>query len=433
MRLLPHRLLLGTTLLALATAAPLVAQRALVLSQLSTHAQLYEVDLQTAQVTPLARFPGDTDRALTLVHDFASDDVIVALARGKSTTVFTRLSYAGAQLVRSRPLGSVTGIATDMILADRSAIYASVEGPDGLVRCERVGPQPKLTVPARAPLAMFGYGPTMGYVWLLEGQRGTMTPQLRQVILPGGQTQYQPAPWKAMSSRITGMVELPTGAIRFLLTDDQGQLLLSTGFGDPVVLQMNPKLPAGGTVALRSYGAFNSYALGGQAHPYIHSVTGYSSPGTWTRVAGPISGDPVDFVLLPPLQPQLETISYGCRRGRAVPFELSASGAPKLGSPSFVLLGDRSATPQQLGLLTMGLLGPQEIALPLPGGCTLLSTLDLILPASGDAQGRYALPFPIPNDPSLSNLRLPMQWLVPSLTPALEIEVSSAAWMRIAP
>jgi hypothetical protein len=150
MRLLPHRLLLGTTLLALATAAPLVAQRALVLSQLSTHAQLYEVDLQTAQVTPLARFPGDTDRALTLVHDFASDDVIVALARGKSTTVFTRLSYAGAQLVRSRPLGSVTGIATDMILADRSAIYASVEGPDGLVRCERVGPQPKLTVPARA-------------------------------------------------------------------------------------------------------------------------------------------------------------------------------------------------------------------------------------------------------------------------------------------
>jgi hypothetical protein len=179
----------------------------------------------------------------------------------------------------------------------------------------------------------------MGYVWLLEGQRGTMTPQLRQVILPGGQTQYQPAPWKAMSSRITGMVELPTGAIRFLLTDDQGQLLLSTGFGDPVVLQMNPKLPAGGTVALRSYGAFNSYALGGQAHPYIHSVTGYSSPGTWTRVAGPISGDPVDFVLLPPLQPQLETISYGCRRGRAVPFELSASGAPKLGSPSFVYSG----------------------------------------------------------------------------------------------
>ena len=418
----------------LCAAASLPAQasgsRAIVLSQVPGRAQLYDVDLATAKLTPLARFPGDTDRPLRIDRDPASGDYFVALARGKSTTQFVRLSYAGTQLVRSHDLGGITGICASLVVTDRGALFAGVEGPDGIVRTERLGTKPAMLASARSPVAMSGYGVVIPYVWVVEGARGTLPTQVRQLRFPLGNTQQGPYGWPKLTTRITGMVELPTGAIRFLLTDDQGRLLVSTGFGEPQAITMTPALPAGGTVALRSFRGLTVYSVGGQAHPYLESATGYGSTGTWTRVAGPIPGSPVDFVLVPPSAPGVVPMGHGCQKGARTAFELTGSGTPRLGAANFALRGANSGHPNAPGLLAFG---ARELALPLPGACSLQTSLDIVLVQLSDTNGHFTQPLPIPNDSRLSGLSLPMQWLVPVFSQGFRVDVSGGAWMQITP
>ena len=422
------RLLLPSLALFCATAstsAQVTSPRAVVLSQVSGRAQLYEVDLATAKLTPLARFPGDTDRPLRIDRDPASGDLFVALAKGKSTTQFVRLSYSGTALVRSHDLGGITGICASLVVSDRGALFAGVEGPDGIVRTERLGTKPAMLASARSPVAMSGYGTIIPYAWVVESARGSLPTQVRQLRFPLGNTQQGPYSWPKLTTRITGMVELPTGAIRFLLTDDQGRLLVSTGLGEPQAITMTPALPAGGTVALRSFGGLTVYSVGSQAHPYLESSTGYGSTGSWTRVAGPIPGSPVDFVLVSPPAPEVVPMGHGCQKGARTAFELTGSGAPRLGSANFALRGANSGHPNAPGLLAFG---ARELALPLPGGCSLQTRLDIVLVQLSDANGHFTQPLPIPSDTRLSGLSLPMQWLVPVLSQGFRVDVSGGAW-----
>lgn len=407
------------------------ATRATVLSQVGSTARLYDVDLVTSKVTALDRFGGDDDRALALVVDEATGDYFVALARGKSTTRFVRLAYAGTRLQRQHELGSILGICSAMVAADRGKIFASVSGPDGIVRSLRLGTQPTVTGQAQRPVAMFSFGHASPSAWIAEEQSGSTPKGIRLVDLTTGQTQVGPYAWKNFAPTITGIAELVTAVPRHFVIDAQGGFSLSVNFQDPQSVGVTPALPPGGARALRmELGSLTAFVLGGSAHPYLKSVQGYWPPLAWTTHAGPLPGDPVDFDLHPLPGPRLAVYGYGCRQGATSVFEARSQGVPRIGNAQFALQGTQSGVPNAPVLLA---LGAQELFVPLPGNCPLRVSLDVLVPTMTDATGSAHVPLPIPNDAGLAGIVLPLQWLLPQLSGPFVVDVSSAGVMHVAP
>jgi len=95
---------------------------------------------------------------------------------------------------------------------------------------------------------------------------------------------------------------------------------------------------------------------------------------------------------------------------------------PTLGSTGTVDIGKvfqvtvANGKPTTPALMVLGFSTKQWLSFPLPfdvgGGCSLLVSLDTILPAALDANGAAMLPIAVPNDPNLRGQSLNFQWLV---------------------
>ncbi len=183
-----------------------------------------------------------------------------------------------------------------------------------------------------------------------------------------------------------------------MLSDELGNVTLSTGFQDPTPIAGVPSRGPGTSVALRAENAFEMLVLGGSSHPWIDSFVAFGAPApTWTPRAGPFPGDPIDFCLMPAAS--AESLAFGapCGAGSAA---LEASAAPALGTPNFELRASGFAAQSPL-FFVLGTSETSYLGLDLPlellPGCSLYVGWEVVLPAATGTLGDARFPFAIPN------------------------------------
>jgi hypothetical protein len=282
--------------------------------------------------------------------------------------------------------------------------------------------------------ALSGYGFSAPYAWIAESGTPSprLDPQVRLLDLQSGQTVSGPHVFSGFTPSLTGIGELVTALVRVIVTDDQGRISLSVNWATPVPLQVSPVLPAGGTRALRIVG-YQSFVLGGQASPYIRSITGWNGPFTWTTHAGPLPGDPVDFEI--GQSGQANVVVFGQPCGALPPSLHVPGGMPKLGNAQFALASE-THLPNVPAILVLGAsdltIGAIPLPVPMPGGCPLRVSPDVLAAKLTDSRGSVVWPLPIPSATSLSGLVFFGQCVVPLPAPS-GFAASPAAAMHVWP
>ncbi|MBK8975231.1 MAG: hypothetical protein IPM29_04855 [Planctomycetes bacterium] len=418
-------------LLAGATPAQIPAGHVVVVSDhpgQTPRARLYDVDPATGVIVALPGFPLDGERPLAVAVDPVNGDVAVAVASsaGLGSSAY-RLRYRGGALVGYR--GLVAGSATIRELAfaargDLVAGFESLAGTGGfLSRVDRGsgqggplwngGPVRALEVPSLSSYAILVDEPATG-------------PELAVLDLDTGQPTFPVARIQGLAgARVTGVHDLPTGAIRQVLTDDLGRVHLFEFLAQLRTLSVMPPLPAGATVAMHGEG-LDAIVLGGRAHPYLIRMQVFgATSGTWQTLAGPLPGDPVDFAHAPLSGARVVPFASSCGGGVA-----TWSGAPTIGSATFAI-GVGGGPPRAAAVLALGLddlqLGMLPLPAPMPGGCPLLVSAEATLPTTLDAAGAASLTVPVPALPALNGARAFAQWV--SLSGPLAGSDGLAVWI----
>ncbi len=386
-------------------------------------AQLVDVDVATGATRALPRFPFDDRAPEAVAIDPVNGDVVVALADpiGGGASVL-RATFANGAFRRGRVIATVSAPVRDLAFGDAGDLVVAASG---LLRTPRNGgaahPIPGVgTVRALEAFALSGYG--------LAVEDTAAGPALSPLDLVSGMVSSGPHAIQGLGGAVvTGVHDLPTGAIRQVLTDDQGRVHLFEFLAQLRTLALTPPLPAGGTVAMRGDG-LDVLALGGRAHPYLVRVVVFGTgAGSWQTLAGPLPGDPVDFAIAPPLAAEVLPFGRSCGGGNA-----TWTGAPTIGNAAFALgvQGGPAASPVVLALgLDEQQLGALPLPWPVPGGCELLASAETVMPAMLDASGAASIGAPIPTSPSLTGARAFAQWF--ALPGALV--ASDALAVRIAP
>jgi hypothetical protein len=431
----PRAAVLVAALLATAAAGrPQVAPgHALVATHLpgAPATRLFDVDLGSGAQSPLGAFPADARAPLAVAIDRVNGDVILAVDLGGAARI-VRLALAGRTVAAERVLADVPGRVTDVSLA--GDVFALVGGAqDRIVRVPRNGGAAATVLSLPRPAAL---GPLFGaHAWIAEsGDPGPppADPGARLVDLATGQVASGPHTFTGAGPlRLTGIADIVTAVPRLFLTDGSGQPSLSVLFGTPQRLQITPVLPPGATEALVMRNLFEAIVLGGAAHPFLKSVQVFPTPATWTILAGPLPGDPVDFDLAPPPGARVEPFGAPCGRG-VTPGAFTDGGAPALGNPAFVvaLSGGIPTAPAFLALgYSERSASGTPLPIPLPGGCPLLVAPHFVFPGTTDVRGAARQPLPIPNDPSLAGASAFAQWVQPAT--ATTFATSSAVAIHV--
>ncbi|MFQ5506392.1 MAG: hypothetical protein ACE5F1_16605 [Planctomycetota bacterium] len=412
-------------LLSLGLSLPLPAQtsssRALVATRRTSQplTRLLDVDLTTGKVSLLGRFSNDKFPPLALTLDDVNRDSILAVQTGALSRVL-RLSLQGTRITGEKTLADVKGKISSIRIADRGAVFASVEGAaGGVFRIERNGSTPAVVASLPRISALTPQGGFYSKVaWLAESGSKTpvVNPGFRLFDLNTGRTVNGPHVFQWPTQGLTGIAELATALIRHYLTDDSGQLLLSVMLAKPSVMPLTPKLPAGGTRALRVGLQQEAIVLGGASHPYLESAGWSSFPGKWKTLAGPLPGDPVDFELVPRGGAGLIVFERSCARTPPRPPGMGSSGFPRLGNQSFELHA-RSGSLSAPIVLLLGISDKSfltlPLPLPLPGGCKLHVSAEISLPTATNGSGFARMPLPVPSQSIFARRILFAQWLEP--------------------
>lgn len=429
-----QRLSITLGLLASALSGQIPPGHAVVASCLSAGGTgLFSVDLVSGASAPLGTFPSAGLAPLAIRLDPVQGNLLLAVEIPGGSRLL-RLGLAGAIVVRESALADLPGRVTALAFAGAGEIVAATGGAGGsLYTVQRMGGPPRTlaALPRASALHTHGLGAT--HAWVAQsGAAGPpiLFPQGGFVDLSTGAITTGPHAYTGHTPLgLTGVVDLPTGVPRQVYSQEDGSLALSTAFGLPQVL--TPPLPAGATQALRLGSNLDLVALGGQAHPYLKAIQGYS-PQAWSLLAGPLPGDPVDFDLAGPAGPGVVAFGQGCGGGPVLYGGLNG-GPPRPGNPSFQLEA-AGARPSQALLLALGLRDHAWHGLPLPwtlpGGCPLLVSVELPLIALSGPSGAATLPLPVPADPALNGAVLFAQWLQPW---GAGLETSNGAAIQVRP
>ena len=393
----PHRCLA----VAFALALGLSAQHVLVASRGTAPATvLLDVDLANGSFVTLGRFISDTVPPRAVAVDPVNRDAIVALDFGLTTRIVRVHRHRGA-VVGQRVLGDVFGPVTRLAFGNSEFLFATVAGTaGGLFRIPRNGGTPVLvaTLPDATALLPWGHHSTQAVI----GQSGSpgFDPRIRIVDLVTCQDVSGPHSFPNYTPLgITGIADLPTALIRYVLGHDDGTVALSVNFATPTAIPLTPTLPAGGTRSLRGTG-LDVLALGGASHPFLTSFTAFPPSAAWTMRSNALPGDPVDFDFDPGPGPDVVSFGLPCSM-----LSLNGTGEPRLGNASFGL-SLAAGVVQQPALLVLGvsdqMFAPLPLPVPLPfSTCPLRVSAELAVSRTTDSLGRASWPLPVPNDPSL--------------------------------
>jgi hypothetical protein len=364
--------------------------------------RVLRADLQLGTSIDLGRFASDTLPVEAIAWDPVARDIVLAL-REATATRLVRLEWNGSAITGERAISRLLDPVTSLSVAWRGDLYLTTAR--GIYRTPRNGGAVFPVLPQRAAsslVAEFG----ASYALLANGRESASgtEPGFCWVDLQNGTITSGPFVFPSFAGNtITGLADLPTGAPREVLSDELGNLTLSTGFQDPTPIPGVPSRGIGTSVALRAENAFEMLVLGGSARPYLDSFVAFGSPSTsWTQRAGPFPGEPIDFCLVPAAQAEALAFGAACGPGFAA---LEAPTAPVLGTPSFELRasGFDGQTPLlfALGTSEQSFAG---IALPLEllPGCSLYVGLDVVIPATSGTLGDASLFFALPSAPWLA-------------------------------
>lgn len=378
---------------------------------------LLDVDLNTGGVQPLGRFPSDHLPPLAVAIDDLDRELLLVVDAG-ATSRLLRLHLAGSTIAGERVLGDVVGRLTQVAVEAGGDYLMAVTGASGgLVRMPRWGGPPAPVLASAWTTALSDTRQTLAYAAI--AQSGADGPPVRDaqvgvLVLPSGAYTIGPTMLTGYRPRtITGIVDLPTGLVRHALAHDDGTIsLFELGIGTRP-LGVTPVLPPGATIAMKDGpNAYDPIVLGNAAHPFLKTFSAFGAPAVWRTLAGPFPGDPVDFDLAPDRGARAEAFGRAC--GKPVPMQVSWSGLPQLGNPSFQLSLSRAVP-----LLPAGLVlgasdqrhGTIPLPVPLPGACALFVSVDLAFTTSADASGNVMQPLPIPADPALNGLLVFGEWV----------------------
>lgn len=378
---------------------------------------LLDVDLSTGGVQPLGRFPSDHLPPLAVAVDDLDRELLLVVDTG-ATSRLLRLHLAGSTIAGERVLGDVAGRVTQVAVESGGDCLLAVTGASGgLVRLPRWGGPPAPVLAAAWTTALSDTRQTLAHAAI--AQAGADGPPVRDaqvgvLVLPSSAYTIGPTVLTGYRPRaITGIVDLPTGLVRHALAHDDGTIsLFELGIGTRP-LGVTPVLPAGATIAMKDGpNAYDPIVLGNAAHPFLKTFSAFGAPAVWRTLAGPFPGDPVDFDLAPAGGARAEPFARAC--GTLVPLQVSWSGPPRLGGPTFQLSLSR-AVPQLPAGLVLGASdqrhGATPLPVPLPGGCSLFVSVDLAFTTTADAGGNATQPLPIPADPVLNGLLLYGEWV----------------------
>lgn len=411
------RLLMPALLAAACTSAiPLRAQpgagRVVVISDVggATPSGLFEVDAAAGTISPLGSFAYALFEPLAIANDAINRNLVVAV-RDVNQSRIVRLGFQGAAVVDEREIAVLPGEVTDLDFDTGGDLIASVDGPmGGLWRLPRAG-APAVQVVSLPYTTAFdvpypGFGVTVQSFPIGD-------PTLSTIDLGAGVATPYVVPGLA-GLRITGVQDMPTGAIRHGLSDDQGGL---HRFEFLSVVNPWVTLPTGGSneLELDFTGNAGYFVLGGAGSPFLRTVPIFGT--TSTTLAGPIPGDPKDMATtmsassaLWPFGPAscgagAGTIQWaGSWPGLGVTTDITlVNGLP--GAPAILAIGSSDFS-----------WGGLPLPLSLPGGCSLLVSPDQTLPTTTDAAGDASFTFVVPNDPALSGLIMFGQWGQPTPT-----------------
>lgn len=383
----------------------------------SAGSALLEVDTATGTTVPLGSFAAASFPPLALTWDPVNGDLIVAVLEPTMSRI-VRLTFQGTAVLTERSLATLNAPVTDLAIEAGGAIIASTDGPTGGVwRIPRNGGVPVQIASLPFTTAMdVPYGIQAIAVQSLP----TGDPILSFVPLGmGGVLSFSVTGLAGL--RITGVVDFPTGAIRQGLSDDQGGLHRFE-FLNTVTPWIMPPLPVGATNELALdpiSGAF--IAVGGAASPFIRSLPIFGS--TAATVAGPLTGDPIDMTVTGPAGARYTRFGPSCSGG-----SITWASFPSLGAS--IVIGLQGGFASSPSVLAFGLSDQAwsgfGLALPLsiPGGCSVLVSVDNTLNTTSDATGAAQFGFTIPNDPTLSGTVVFGQW--GQITPAGVWQTSAA-------
>lgn len=364
--------------------------------------RVLRADLQLGAPLDLGRFASDSLPVEAIAWDPIAREIVLAL-REATATRLVRLEWNGSAITAERLVGRMLDPVTSLSIAWRGDLYLTTAR--GVHRMPRRGGAVTPLVARRAASALLA-DPLSSYALLANGREtasGTQ-PGYCWVDLQSGTITSGPFEFPNFAGNtITGIADLPTGASREVLSDELGNLTLSTGFQDPTPIAGVPSRGPGTSVALRAENAFEMLVLGGRAQPWIDGFVAFGAPApSWTPRAGPFPGDPIDFCLVPPASAESLAFGVPCGPGSAA---LDASAAPALGTPSFELRASGFAAQAPL-LLALGTSERQHLGFDLPlellPGCSIHVGWDVVLSAATGTLGDARFPLAIPNAPWLA-------------------------------
>lgn len=370
---------------------------------------LFDADLATGAIQPLARFSLDRFPPLAVAVDGVNRDVVVALQTPIGTSVLVRLRVRGTAIIQEQSLGDVPGIVQalaqaldgDWVSTTTTGIYATA----------RNGSVPRTIAFHTNATAIETFGMASAQAVIAQSGTTTSDPQVRWIDLTSGRTIA--GPWVYVGHTppgITGVADLPTGASRQVLSQTDGTIAMSVNFANPTTLPLTPALPPGATTAMHVRG-IEGTVLGDSAHPFLKSFQALG--GTqWTILAGPIPGDPVDFAFRP--EPVAATVPFARACASMQLGERSGGGPPRLGSTTFglELTHGLSSAPAFLLLGASDVrFGALRLPATLPGGCQALASAEVVLATMTSGFGDAALTIGVPNQSSLLGGIAYCQWM----------------------
>lgn len=369
--------------------------------------QLLDVDLVTGGVTPFGPFPSDGLPPLAVAVDPVNRDLLVALDAGGSTRLL-RLTRQGHAILSERLLAQLNGRVSGLALARSGSIELTIDGPAGaVVEVPRNGGSARII--ASLPHASAVHVPDFAFAFGWVVQSGTagppsMDPELAMLDFDTGSVLFGPGTLSGVPLGITGVVDLPTGLPRAVVSTDAGTLWVVSPMVPSTPQLITPQLPPGATVALESPSYFEVVALGGSAHPFLKTTTVFSGAAAWQILAGPFPGDPVDFALT---TRAANVVTFGESCPGPLPYlGQGVGGAPQLGNTAFGLAF--SGQPSSPVVFVLGSSDQHYLTLPLPaplpvaGGCVLHTAHEVAMAGLTDSSGRTVLSLPIPGQLSLA-------------------------------
>ncbi|HLU37825.1 MAG TPA: hypothetical protein VK081_00475 [Planctomycetota bacterium] len=387
---------------------------------------LFDVDLASGSIAPIGRFPLDHLPPLAVEIDAVNRDVIVALADPTGASTLARLRLVGTTVAQTTVLGPVPGIVTSLAQAWNGRLVTTTAA--GVFVTERNGGAAVQVAALPFASALEPYSIHGTQVLVVQSGAPGFDPRLRWIDLATGQTIGGPYVFAGHRPLgLTGVGDLPTGLSRQILSQDDGTVALSVNFTNPVPLALQPSLPPGATVAMRMRG-FDGVALGGAAHPYLKSFA-WPSGTQWTMLAGPLPGDPVDFAFRPAAAAKVVRFADPCDSMFLDPDP--AGGPPRIGNPGFALRLQHGAG-ASAALLVVGASDRQAFTLPLPaplpGGCRLQVSPDVVLATTTDPFGTATVPLGVPASPTLAGGIVFAQWLQPAAS-GIAASNAGAVWL----